>query len=366
MSELSFSCPAGRLREALSLARKAMPGSDAQQQAYHGVLFRVIEGVLHLYGSDGNATIDARVAVSGASDGQVLLPPKPLGSYLALLSADAEVTVSAVNGAEVEVAVGASEPYRFRPMIANFALPPTAGGTSRPMRSERLSAALAAARPAVDLAEKRVQVVSREEGLRLHTTDGYRLVRVDVPEAGFGDFLGIVPLAVLEHVSRMGISEVYVAENGLKLHFVGPDATLITGLAAADFPAVDGVLDLAPEAMTSVAVADLRQALARLGAIAERSSLRCTLSDDQLRLRVNNVDLGSGQEVVTLGTSVDETLEFGMTLSFLLESVAAHTSTFVHLAITSPTAPLFLSSQSDDGGLRVVTAVMPVRLSGGA
>lgn len=355
---MRFSTTAGALRDALTTARHATPAIPSLV-AYSGALLLVKGERLSVIGSDGETTISAVVAVSGATDGQILLPPKPLGAWLATLAADAVVEVEAGDGVDVEVRAGKSAPYRFRPLAATFPLPAAPKSAPRAVDLSRLGAGLAAVRTSVAKEAPGVQLVSSAEGLILHSTDNYRLSRSMLPEAGFGEFTGLVSLSVLDRVARHQVSEVSVDARARTLRFGGPEVVISTRLLGTPFPAVEAVLGATPPFQVGVEVEGLRTALSRLAAIAEASPLRCRLDDSVLVLSVENTDLGSGSEEVPLTSAVAAPFEFAVKLAYLVDAVHSHDTDEVVLGWSGSMAALYLNSVSP---LPVTSVVMPVRL----
>lgn len=356
---MKFSTTAGALRDALATARHAVPG-NASMVAYSGVLLTVKGTLLGVVGSDGETTITALVQVEGGEDGKVLLPPKPMGNYLATLAADAAITLTAPEGTDVEVQAGTHAPYRFRPIAATFPEPSPPKSSPVKVDLSRLGSALAAVRASVAKENPGVQLVSSEEdGLVLHSTDNYRLSRAEIEEGGFGEFSGVVPLGVLDRVARSEITHVTVDSKGRTLRFSGPSVSVTARLLSTPFPSVESVLTSTPPSTASFRASDLRQALAALSSIAEAEPLRCSLDQDRLTLSISNADLGSGEEVVDLVDPVPAPFEFAVKLNYLSEAVNSHEAEVLTLGWSSSTSPLFVSSSDP---IPVISVVMPVRI----
>lgn len=356
---MRFSTTAGALRDAVATARHAVP-ANASLVAYSGVLLLVKGAQLAIFGSDGETTISALVAVADSSDGQVLLPPRPLTNYLNTLDPSAAISVRADEGADVEVQAGTHAPYRFRPVAATFPQPSMPRTAPVPVQLGRLGLALSAVRASVSKENPGVQLVSSvEDGLVLHSTDNYRLSRSEISEGGFGEFSGLVPLGVLDRVARSEINQVSVDTKGRTLRFSGPEISISARLLSTPFPSVESVLTSTPPSSASFPAADLRQALAALASIAESEPLRCSVDQDRLTLSISNADLGSGEEVVDLNEPVTTPFEFAVKLNYLLEAVNSHDASVLTLGWSSAVAPLFVSSRDP---LPVISVVMPVRL----
>jgi DNA polymerase III sliding clamp (beta) subunit (PCNA family) len=356
---VKFSTTAAALRDALTTARHAV-SSSASTVAQTGVLLQVKSGQLAVIGTDGEMSITALVPVSASKDGQVLLPPRPVGGYLATLPADCPITVTA-GAVDVAVAAGDGSPYRFRPIEATFSQPLQLRATPVEARLERLGAALAAVRAAVPRENPGVKVISGPDGLFLYATDRYRVAKAHLPEAGFGDFSGVVPLSVLDRAARSGVTHVAVDGRGRAVKFSGDRVVITSRLIATQFPAVESVLENVPDAWTLVPVGALLEKLTPLASIAADDPLLCTLFQDRLTLSVRNADTGSGDEHVELERPVTAKFEFGMKHQYIVDGIGAHDVDHVKLGWTTPIEPIFVTSSQP---FPVTTMMMPMRMPG--
>jgi len=317
-------------------------------------------GIMKVTGSDGDTTINASIPVSDAVGGHALILPRPLVSFLTTLTTDQMVTIeSSAQQDEVVVSPAGSSPYRFRTVASTFpqAAPPS--GEPVPVDFKELPAGLASARTAVSKENPVIQLVSDESGLTLHATDNYRLARVHLSNSGFGDFSGILPLQVLDRVAKMNTSQIVVDGSARVISFISVDVVLSTRLLSVPFPAVEGVLGALPPHKAVLPSAQLLQACSRLAAITESSPVKCILTSNSLVLNVANADLGSGAEEVPV-TSNDGAgdFEFLARLGYIQDAVVATGAESVVLFYSGSVQPLFVKS---DGGLDILTVVMPVR-----
>lgn len=352
---------AGALRNALVTAGHATP-SNPTLIAYSGVLLLVKGGNASLIGSDGETTISAQVPVVDTEDGQALVLPGPLGKYLATLDAEAAVAVSvgADGHSDLEVTAAGCRPYTFRPISATFPMPAAIKSAPAGVDFARLLAALKSVRASTSKENPGVQLVSNGTTLHLYSTDSYRLSGAELPEAGFGDFTGQVSLGVLERIARQQIDRVSIDTRGRTLRFAGPEVVVSTRLLASPFPPVENVLANLPPHSVTLPTAELRRALARLGAVSgEATPLRCHVADDVMSISVENADIGTGAEEVALPKPAASTLDFGVKLGYLSDAVAAHDTTEVTFGWTLADQPLFVVSAEP---FPVTTVVMPVRL----
>ena len=344
--------PAAELRAALSEASHVVPTTAPAQQAFEGVLLMVNKAVLTVIASDGETSWATRLAVSDPSDGQALLPPRALSTFLTRLDDGAEVTLEATSDLELSVSAGAGAPYTFRLISAPFPLPPRIRSEPVAVDLSHLGAAIAAIRSVVSKENPVVELSSGSFGLRLSATDNYRVARAELPEAGFGDFTAIVYLSVLERLAKADITGVHIAERSLR--FVGERTTVVTRLVTIAFPPVDNVIEKAPPHSLVIPVRPVRAALDRLSAVAEPTTpLSFSIAGSQLTLHVD-CDLGTGTEVVEIDDSAPVDMSVSIRLPYLGEALASLGADDAVLGWTNDTQPIFVTTAAP----MAVTVVM--------
>lgn len=363
---MEFSTTAGPFRDAISTARHATPANPSIA-SYAGVQIELKENELSLTGSDGSVTISSSLAVEGPKnalgatlkkDGSALILPKPLSNFLATLNADEVVDVRLTPSGDLEVQPQGGNPYSFRRVVATFPNSPEHKTAPRAVNLERLDQALTAIRASTSKDTPGVQLISSDEGLVLHSTDNYRLSRAFLPEAGFGNFAGVVPLGILERIARTHMNQVTVESKGRTLRFSGPGVVITATLQAGGFPDVAGVLSVTPPLEVLISVPKLRQLLPRLNAVAEQAPLKVRFEENQMTLSVSNADLGAGSESLTLEKDVVAPFEFYVKLPFLMDVCNSHDSEVLSLAYSAPLEPLFARSSDN---IDVTSILMPLK-----
>jgi DNA polymerase III sliding clamp (beta) subunit (PCNA family) len=351
--------PAGELRNALTAASHVTPATPSQP-AYAGVLLTVTDDQLTALGYDGETSISATAVVTDSTPGQVLVPPRPMAAYLATLDPTLAVTLEAISDVEVSLTASTGAPYRFRRLPTVFPLPPLIKNPATAIDLSRLPAALAAVRTSVPKETPVVQLVSGSFGLRLHATDNYRLTRVELAEATLGaELTAVISLSVLERVARFAVDSVQVDSAGRSIRFAGPDTAITTRFLAMDFPNVDTIVERHLDHSCVLPVAELRIALSRLAAVAEASPLNVALAQSELTLSVENTDLGSGVEHLTLPSHLDAPFSFAAKLSYLSDALAGLGGSDVTMSWSSANEAVYLQATTP---LPVTCIVMPMRL----
>lgn len=354
---MRFSCSAGDLRDALSVVRGAIPGTPAQV-AYSGVLIVVTADQVKLTGSDGETTVTSTVKATIGSPGQVLLQPKPLGSFLTTLNAGLNLEVKLDDSGDIEIEPAGLSAYKFRPLAATYPQPPATPGKPVTCTLDALSGALAAIRPSVSRDTLAVQVVSDDSGLVLHATDTFRLSRAEIAGAGFGKFTGVLPLPVLERVAKALPEKVTVDSKSRMVSFHAASMDVSTRLLAVPFPAVDAVLDNIPPSQVTFDPKALRVAIARLSSVADQAAVRIRLEGTSMTLSASTADIGAGSETIGLNNSVPAPFEVLAKAQYLAEAIGTFDTSSVSMAYSGPLQPLFLVS---DEPFALTHVVMPVR-----
>jgi DNA polymerase III sliding clamp (beta) subunit (PCNA family) len=355
---MEFTSTAGELRDTIASARRAT-STNAALGAYAGVFMSVKGRRLSVTGDDGQLmTITAELDVTKAKDGHGLFQPKPLGDFLATLDHDEVVTLKQSPSSHLEVTPEGSSSYRFQPRLETFPQPSASRTEARSVDLSRLRQALAAVRASTLSDPAGVQLVSDESGLKLHSTDNYRLSRAFLPEASFGDWAGFVPLVALDTISRTEIDRVQVDNKNRTLRFSGPSTTLTARLLPQAFPDVDGILSAASPAKVSVPVTVLRRALVRLNSIADKSdAIEVRLDYDTMTLAAPKAPYGTGSEALELIAGASAPFEFKVQLGYLQAACTSHEAQVFDLHYSASLEPLFLLSSEP---FEVTTVIMPV------
>ena len=353
---MRFTVSATALSDALSQVQRVTPARPALM-AYSAVSLVASGSTVELTGSDGELTIRVALPITPESDGGSLVQPRPLSQWLQTVG-DVVLAVFDDGSGDLVVTAPGAAPYRFRTVAATFPQTPRLTGKPQTVDLTHLPQALAAVRAAVDRDHKVVQLVSAGSQLRINATDSYRLCQAVLDGAGFGDFSGMVPLAILDQISP-DTDTVVVDTAGRMIEWRSAHITYTARLAAVAFPAVDSVLSVLPEHKVALPTAALRTALGRLATIVDQEPLRCQLTHDTVTLSVASSPLGSGSESIPLAAGPSIPFEFGVNLTYLAEALANQGDGPVTLSYSGATQALFFVST---GAVSVTAAVMPVRL----
>lgn len=357
---MRLTCAVDHLRSAVTTAQSVVP-SNPKLVAYSGVLVHVTGTHARVIASDGEAAIAVAVPGSRLTAGQALLPPKPLGSYLATIATGTAVTLEMEDSGDVVVSADGRPDYRFRPLTTTFPMPPQIRAEPVPVDWKEMATALRAVKPAVAREYMVVQLVSDGDVLVLNSTDNYRLHRAQVPGGGFGEFSGLFSLPMLELAARHDITSAAVSSDRTTLRCQGPSVTVSLRTMEFQFPNTDPIIGSVPGQSVKVDRAGLLAALTRIETVADGEPLACEIGEGRFDIAVDNPSLGSASESVPVTGAPDVPFLFGIQGRYVMEALSSFTSDEVQVAWSSPEKPLYLL-----GGGRVpaTAVVMPVKLVG--
>lgn len=355
-AHLSFSAPAGSLRDALGRASHVTPATPSIA-AYGGVHLELDDHRAKITGADGETSVTAEIDVEMSAPGKVLLPPKPFATLLSKLPASTLVNVTLNENAELLVTPAGGNTYRLRPLVATFPAPARPSGEPVPVDFSGLADALAVVRNAVTREQPGVQLVSSGKRLVLNATDSYCLARAELASGGFGEFTGLIPLAILDRIARLAVTAVAFDTRSRLVAFHATGTVVVTRLLATPFPAVDTVLDAAPRTHIALDGRPVLDALGRLSAVAQESPVRVRIAGSKIELAVSNADLGSGAETATLSSPAPSDTEFHCRLPYLVNAFSIAEQLTV--AYSGPVSPIFVSATEP---VTATLVVMPVRV----
>ena len=335
--------------------------------AYTGALLSVSGSTLTVCASDGDTTVALHISCGSETvDGHVLVPPAPLLAWLKTLPHDASVTLSSDSPTHLDAAFGSKAPYQFRTLNATFPTPPWTSTQVSGSSLSGLPAALAAvafsAGATEDATDDVVQLVSTPSSLTLYSTDQFRVTRVELPGAGFGEHTLLLRLRTLSLVAKWQPQAVVVEPTGMVV-FAIKDGLVGVRKLDSSFPPADQIVSAPAAYKTTVDTAEVLSVLHRIRALSGANEpVVVELGAETMTCSVDAETTGSGSETVQLGSSVEVPLRFGVNVDFFTQAIAALHSPTALLEWTSSTTPVRISTSSP---IPVAVVVMPVRLTEG-
>ena len=138
-------------------------------------------------------------------------------------------------------------------------------------------------------------------------------------------------------------TSVVIDASGRAIEFRSDNVVYTARLAVGVFPAVESIIKARPERMVSIVASEIRGAIERLSAVASSAPVWCTLGSRKLVLKVEEKEVGSGEEVLSIKGNVDPEMTFGLNLTYLNDALVGKGAE-VDLMDSDPDAVRFTSA----------------------
>ncbi len=363
---MKFRCERDVLLDALSTAGRAV-GVRAGNVALSGLHLQLAGDQLRVTGSDLDLTITQEVTVGGNTDGVVVVPSKLIADIVRALGPGAVDLV--VDGDEAQITAGRSEfslrtipaddfPRLGQPAAAEVTL--SAADLSEALKQVVKAASGDDSRPILT----GVLLAREGEGLRLVSTDSYRLAVRDLPGTTVleSDESVLVPSRALAELTRvLGEHETVALRLGERdASFEVGGTQVVTRLIEGDFPNYRGLIpDSYPNKLT-VGRAELLDAVRRVRLMAQEATpIRLNMNDSGLELVAVTQDVGTAQEALDANYEGGE-LTVAFNPDYLIDGIEVTPGEEVTLQTVDALKPAVMrSSESDD----FLYLLMPVRVS---
>jgi len=363
---MKFRCERDVLLEALSTTGRAV-GGRAGNVALSGLHLELSGDSLRVTGSDLDLTISQTLTVAGDTDGIVLIPSKLIADIVRALGPGAVDVV--VEGDEVQITAGRSE-FSMRTIPADdFPRLGQPEGDEVTLNAADLSAALKQVVKAASGDDSRpiltgVLLAAEGEGLRLVSTDSYRLAVRDLPGTSVlsGDQSVLVPSRALAELNRVfGDHESVALRLGERdASFEVGGTQVVTRLIEGEFPNYRGLIpDTYPNELT-VNRGELMDAVRRVRLMAQEATpIRLNMKADSLELVAVTQDVGQAQEVIDASYNGDE-LTVAFNPDYLIDGIEVTPGEEITLQTVDPLKPAVMRGADSADFLYLL---MPVRVS---
>lgn len=362
---MKFRCERDVLVEALATAGRAAT-SRAALPVLSGLRLALEGDRLKVTGSDLDLTITTEVQVNGAGDGVAVLPAKLVADIVRNLEpGGVEVDTS---GERPRIQGGRSEFFLNAIPADEYPTPHEPDGETLTLQAEHLAEGLRQVVVAASGDESRpiltgVLLAAEEQGLRLVSTDSYRLAFRDLPGTTVleqGQQV-LVPSRALQELTRnLTDDEVTLVLAEQMVSFQVGTFHLSTRLIKGDFPDYQKLI---PTDMPNCLTVDrqaLQDAIRRVRLMArENSPIRLTMQQDGLELRAITQDVGEAVEELDAKYEGAE-LTVAFNPEYLMEGLEVTPGEEVSLETRDPQRPAVLRSTETTDFLYLL---MPVRVS---
>jgi DNA polymerase-3 subunit beta len=363
---MKFRCERDVLLDALSTAGRAV-GGRAGNVALSGLHLQLTGDQLRVTGSDLDLTISQEVTVGGNTDGIVVVPAKLIADIVRALGPGAVDLV--VDGDEAQITAGRSE-FSLRTIPADdFPRLGQPAANEVTLSASDLSEALKQVVKAASSDDSRpiltgVLLAPEGEGLRLVSTDSYRLAVRDLPGTAVleSDQSVLVPSRALAELTRaLGEHDTVALRLGERdASFEVGGTQVVTRLIEGDFPNYRGLIpDSYPNKLT-VGRAELLDAVRRVRLMAQEATpIRLNMSESGLELVAVTQDVGQAQEALDANyEGSDLTVAFNP--DYLIDGIEVTPGEEVTLQTVDALKPAVMRSADSADFLYLL---MPVRVA---
>ena len=364
---MKFRCERDVLAEALSAAGRAVTTRGGALPVLAGVRLELASDQLTVTGSDLDLTISVRIEVAGAEDGVAVIPSKLVSDVVRSLRPGAVDMSIEEDDARI---VAAPSEFAIRTIPADeFPELSKADGEAVTLDAAEFRAAIDQVEKAASSDDARpiltgVLMAAEEEGLRLVSTDSYRLSVRDLSGTSIldQDQKVLVPSRALKELSRMiGDAEELILRLGERdAGFEVGHVPITTRLIEGEFPNYRGLIPQDHPNRLTVDRETLLDAVRRVRLLAQESTpIRMAMSDAGLELAAVTQDVGQAHESVS-AEYVGTELTVAFNPEYLIDGIEVAPGDEITLETVDELKPALLKSADDPAFLYLL---MPVRVS---
>lgn len=322
---------------------------------------------LTLTATDRELTITVRLTVAGAGDGEAVVTARLASDVVRSLDAGA-VNVT-VDGEGIHIDSARSK-FSLQTMgTEDFPVVAALDGDPVVLEAEGLLTALRQVVKAASADESRpvltgVLLSAEEEGLRLVTTDSYRLALCDLPglEVLGSDQSVLVPSRALQEVIRLlgDVEQVSVRFSEREASFDLGTVTVATRLIEGEFPSYQGLIPTHQPNRMTIGREGFINAVRRVRLMAQDSTpIRLDMSAAGLELSATTQDVGEAREQVDAEFE-GEDLTVAFNPEYLLDGAEAAPGEEIVLNTVDALKPAVIRTPESEEFLYLL---MPVRIN---
>jgi DNA polymerase-3 subunit beta len=366
---LKFRCERDVLAKALADAGRAVTTRGGALPVLAGVRLELTGNRLVVTGSDLDLTISVTIDVAGGDDGVAVLPSKLASDVVRSLRAGGvDITVED-DDARIE-----AQPSEFSIRIIpadEFPELSTPDGDAVTLNAAEFKAAIEQVEKAASSDDARpiltgVLMAAEEDGLRLVSTDSYRLsVRDLVGTTVLGEGQKVlVPSRALKELARVvgeDAEEITLRLGERDAGFQVGNVAITTRLIEGEFPNYRGLIPTGHPNQLTVDRVTLLDAVRRVRLLAQESTpIRMAMSADGLDLVAVTQDVGQAHETVEEAKYNGDDLTVAFNPEYLIDGIEVAPGDEITLETVDELKPALLKSSEDPNFLYLL---MPVRVS---
>ena len=364
---MKFRCERDALLDALTVTGRAAGTRGGFQLVLSGVHMALAGDDLTLTATDRELTITVSVTVAGEQDGEAVVTARLIGDVVRSLDAGAVNVTVEDGGIQIE---SARSTFSLQTMSAED-FPKTAELEGEPVQLDaaELLTALRQVVKAASADESRpvltgVLLSSEQEGLRLVTTDSYRLALCDLPglELLNSEQSVLVPSRALQEVIRLlgDIEQVSLRFSDRQASFGVGKITVMTTLIEGEFPSYQGLIPTHQPNRLTIGRESFMNAVRRVRLMAQDSTpIRLDMSASGLELSATTQDVGEAREQVDAAFEGEE-LTVAFNPEYLLDGAEAAPGEEIVLNTVDALKPAVIRTPESEEFLYLL---MPVRIN---
>jgi len=364
---VKFRCERDALLEALTVTGRAAGTRGGFQLILSGVHMALRGDELTFTATDRELSISMTLAVAGSIDGETVVTARLASDVVRSLDAGAVNVAVDEEGIQID---SARSKFSLQTMRAgDFPLAAELNSDPVVLETETLLVALKQVVKAASSDESRpvltgVLLSAEEEGLRLVTTDSYRLALCDLPGL---EVLGsaqsvLVPSRTLQEVIRLleGIEKISVRFSDQEASFNLGAVTVTTRLIEGDFPSYQGLIPAHQPNRLTVDRESFVNAVRRVRLMAQDSTpIRLDMSSAGLEMSAVTQDVGKAREQIDAVFEGEE-LTVAFNPEYLLDGAEAAQGEEIVLNTVDALKPAVIRTP---GAEEFLYLLMPVRIN---
>lgn len=364
---MKFRCERDVLADGLATAGRAVSGRGGALPVLSGLRLRLAGDELQVTGSDLDLTITVDLKVAGSTDGEIVIPSKLALDIVKSLEPGA-VTFE-TEGDEAKISGGRSDFAVNLIPAEEFPQLSTPEGESVTLTASEFADGLRQVISAASTDDSRpiltgVLLAAEGNGLRLVSTDSYRLAVRDLPGTAVlaeGQTVLAPSRALNEVVRALGSAEELTLQLGEReATFTVEGVRLTTRLIEGDFPNYRGLIPQSQPNRLIVDRAAMIDAVRRVKLMArEATPVRLTMRDGSVDLVAITQDIGQAHESLDAKYTGSE-LTVAFNPEYLMTGLDVSPGEEIALETVDSLKPALLRSTENDDFLYLL---MPVRVS---
>ncbi len=310
-----------------------------------GIYLKASGEKLTLKGTDLELTVESSIPVKVKEEGEAVVPAKAFSEIIKNLR-DGQVEIQLdTSGTEISIS---KEKSRYK--LKTFPPEEFPQGKGIPegkmikVSGEDFKEAIKKVSKSTSKDETRVtltgvHIEGGKNNLTFAATDSYRLAVTNIPVIeSSSDIEVLVPSRSLEELSKMveeGELEIIVTEN--QIVSVQRNWIFFSRLIEGQFPAFKQLFPDESFVNVVLGTGEFRDALKRLSPIVQENPVRLFISNDEVKIRCQNIDLGEAEEVIE--AEANGNLEVAFNYLYLMDGIQSISSEKIKIELQDGLKP---------------------------